>query len=187
MGLLRSRSKAQWRFKMPVNVCPDDIFWTTEHFVTKSGMVIQHHKPECHAEELFYCVQCHGHSKGLYNQNMTISFVSSKLLKFATKLGLLVQQHSQSVLLKNGVTAFKVKVTAKVQNVSEWLSWYFLCVSDCVCSVSPEPLNHVGFFVCFFNQTLYWESWCVMQKNWFTIFNVKVTARSYQNQAIFTI
>ena len=24
-----------------MNVCPDDIFWTTEHFVSKPGMVVQ--------------------------------------------------------------------------------------------------------------------------------------------------
>ena len=33
MGLLRSRSRSQRRFKILVNVCPDDIFWTTEHIV----------------------------------------------------------------------------------------------------------------------------------------------------------
>ena len=46
MGLPRSRSRSQRRFKMLVNVCSDNIFWTTEHFVTKPGMVVQHHKPE---------------------------------------------------------------------------------------------------------------------------------------------
>ena len=51
-----------------------------EHFVTKPGMVMQHHKPECHAEKLDHYVQCQGHSEGLYYQNMTISVVSSKLL-----------------------------------------------------------------------------------------------------------
>ena len=61
---------------MLVNVCLDDIFRTTEHFVAKPGMVMQHHKPECHAEKLVHCVQC----QGLYNQNVTISVVSSKLL-----------------------------------------------------------------------------------------------------------
>ena len=65
---------------MSVNVCPDDIFGITEHFVTKPSMAMQHHKPECHAEKLVHCVQCQGHSKGLNNQNMTISVVSSKLL-----------------------------------------------------------------------------------------------------------
>ena len=32
---------------MSVNVCLDDIFLTTEHFVTKRGVVMQQHKPEC--------------------------------------------------------------------------------------------------------------------------------------------
>ena len=65
---------------MLVNACPDGIFRTTEHFVAKPDMVVQHHKPECHAGKLGHCVQCQGHSEGLYNQNMTISVVSSKLL-----------------------------------------------------------------------------------------------------------
>ena len=59
---------AQRRFKMLVNDCPD-IFWTTDHFVTKPGVVRQHHKPECHAEKLAHCVQCQGRSEGLYNKN----------------------------------------------------------------------------------------------------------------------
>ena len=49
-------------------------------FVAKPGMVMQHHKPKCYAEKLVPCVQCQGCSEGLYNQNMTISVVSSKLL-----------------------------------------------------------------------------------------------------------
>ena len=44
--LLSSRSRSQPRFKMSVNVCLDDIFWITEHFVTKFGMVMQHYEPE---------------------------------------------------------------------------------------------------------------------------------------------
>ena len=43
-------------------------------------MDMQHHEPECHAEKLAGCLQCQGHSKGLYNQIMTISTLSSKLL-----------------------------------------------------------------------------------------------------------
>ena len=62
---------------MVVNVCLDHVFLTTEHFVAKPGMVMQ---PECHAEKLVHCLQCQGHSKGLYNQNMTISAISSELL-----------------------------------------------------------------------------------------------------------
>ena len=73
-------SRSQRRFKMLVKVCPDRIFWTTEHFVAKPGMVMQPHKPKCHAEKNVHYLQCQGHSEGLYNQNMTICAVSSKLL-----------------------------------------------------------------------------------------------------------
>ena len=38
-------------FKMSVNVCRDDIFRITEHFVTKFGMAKKHHEPEYHAEK----------------------------------------------------------------------------------------------------------------------------------------
>ena len=40
---------------------------------------------------------------------------------------------SQSVLWKNGITVFKVKVTAKVQNVSECLSGWYLLNHRTVC------------------------------------------------------
>ena len=63
-----------------VNVCQDDIYLLKHRkFVTKPGMVMQHHKPECQTEKLVHCVQCQGHSKGLYNQNMTISTVPSSV------------------------------------------------------------------------------------------------------------
>ena len=65
---------------MSVSVCPDDIFGTTEHFVTKPGVLMQHHKPECRAETVVHCVQCQGHSEGLCNQNLTVSTLTSKLL-----------------------------------------------------------------------------------------------------------
>ena len=128
MGLLHSRSRSQWRLMMLVNACPDDIFWPTEHFVTKPGMVMQHDEPECHAEKLVHRLQCQGCSEALCNQNMTLSAVSSKLLvSLQPNLVWWYSIISWSVLWKNGITAFKVKVIAKVKNVSECLSrWYFL-------------------------------------------------------------
>ena len=56
-------------------------------FASKLGLIVQHHKPECPVEKWDYCVQGQVHSKGLECQ------------------------------WENGITAFKVKVTAKVQNV----------------------------------------------------------------------
>ena len=43
-------------------------------------MVVYYHEAMCHAEKLVHHLQCQGHSKGLYNQNMTIFTVSPKLL-----------------------------------------------------------------------------------------------------------
>ena len=46
---------------------------------------------------------------------------------FATKLGLIVHCHKPECLWRNWIVVFKVKVTAKRQNVSECLSrWYLL-------------------------------------------------------------
>ncbi|WP_419635475.1 hypothetical protein, partial [Thiolapillus sp.] len=70
------------------------------------------------------------------------------------------------VLWKNGIAVFKVKVTLKVQNVNECLSGLYLL----------KPQN-------FLLPNLIWLcsiiSQSAMQKNWFTVFNVKVTARAY--------
>ena len=65
---------------MLVNVCQDDLFRTTDHFVINLGMVMQHHVPECYAEKNVLYVQGQGHSKGLCDQNMSISNPSSELL-----------------------------------------------------------------------------------------------------------
>ena len=179
-ALLHSRSRSQRRFKMLVSVCPGNIFWTTEHFVAKPGMVMQHCKLECHAEKLVTCVQCQGHSEGLYNKDITISVVSSKLLvSLQPNFVWLYSIICWSVLWKKGITVFKVKVKSKVQNVSACLFWwYFLYVSDHICSVYRELLNHFFFFTKLGMVVYYHEAMCLAE-NWFTIFNVEVTMRAY--------
>ena len=49
-------------------------------FFTKLGMVVHYHDAMYHAENLVHYLQCQGYSVGLYNQNMTISTISSKVL-----------------------------------------------------------------------------------------------------------
>ena len=61
---------------MSVNVYLDDIFQSADLFVTKLGMVMQHHTPKCRAEKLVHRLQCQGHNEGLCNQNITVSAVS---------------------------------------------------------------------------------------------------------------
>ena len=48
--------------------------------VTKLGIVMHHHELESHATRLVYYFQGLGHSKGSYDQNMTVPTVFSELL-----------------------------------------------------------------------------------------------------------
>ena len=43
-------------------------------------MVVYYHGAECLAEKLVHYLQCEGQGEGLYNENLAISNVSSKLL-----------------------------------------------------------------------------------------------------------
>ena len=50
-------------------------------FLTKLSMVMQQQQPDCHAEITMFCyLQGQGHSEGPYDQNMTLSTMSSELL-----------------------------------------------------------------------------------------------------------
>ena len=63
-----------------VRFCLDDISWTAEPFLSKLGIVAYYDEAESHAKILVHYLQCLGHKEGLYNQNMTISNISSKVL-----------------------------------------------------------------------------------------------------------
>ena len=53
---------------------------TTEHFVSKLGIVMHHYESKCHAKRLNCYFESQGHCKSSYDQNMTISTVSFELL-----------------------------------------------------------------------------------------------------------
>ena len=61
IALLWSRS--QERFKIPVNIHLD-ISSTAEPSVTKLGVLMHHHGPDCHAKRLVCCLKGQGHSYG---------------------------------------------------------------------------------------------------------------------------
>ena len=61
---VQGQGHSEVKKKKSVNVCPDNIFRTAGHFVTKLGMAMQHHEPEQHAEKSVCCFQCQGHSEG---------------------------------------------------------------------------------------------------------------------------
>ena len=62
IALLWSKSRSQKRFRIPVNVHLDDISSAAGPFLTKLGLVMQHHEPKCHARRLVCCLQVQGHS-----------------------------------------------------------------------------------------------------------------------------
>ena len=181
MGLLRSRSRSQQRFKMSLNICPAWGFVHVNDCVhSVSPEPLTHFLPNWYGwcsimslsvmqKNWFTVFNVKVTVKGLYNQNMTISVVSSKLLVlFATKLGLIVQHHKLECPVEKWIAAFKVKVTAKVQNVSECLSrWYFL--------------SHRTFcYQIWYGDAASWAR--VSCGNYFVvvaIFKVKVTARAH--------
>ena len=46
-------------FLMSMNVCPDDIFWLTEPFTSKRGMMLHPYEPDCLSKRLVCCLQGH--------------------------------------------------------------------------------------------------------------------------------
>ena len=67
------------------------------------------YKLKCHTEKLVCYLQSQGHCKGLYNKNLTIFALSSKL----QILGLMVHHHNPECPVKNWDAV--LKVTAKDQ------------------------------------------------------------------------
>ena len=62
-------------------------------------MMVYDHEAMCYAERLVQHPQCQGHSEALYNQNMTVFTISSKLVvRLQPNLVFFYSIISQSVL-----------------------------------------------------------------------------------------
>ena len=115
----------------------------------------------------FFCcyLQGQGHSMGSYDLNMTLSIILFELLMpWQPNLVSWYIIRSQSVLWKKMDYAFRVKITAKGQNLMF------------VQMISSKPSNSL------FSNLVLWfitMSKSVMQKYLFPIFKVKVTARDH--------
>ena len=88
-------------------------------FGTELGMVMQHQEPECHAgKKNVYYLQGQGHNECSYDQNTTLSTISSELLiLWQTNLVWRYIIISRRVLGGGGgerIVVFQVKVTAKL-------------------------------------------------------------------------
>ena len=148
-----------------MNVCPDNICWINEPFITKLNMVMHHYEPDCLPERLFCCLEGQGHSEGSYNQIWLFNMSFELPIPITTNLGLVAYHQKLDCLMKrlDCSVVVKVEVTGRVQNSSECSSgWYLLnCWTFC-------------------DQTWYGDasSWAsVMQKYWFAVFKLKVMMR----------
>ena len=86
-----------------------------------------HHEPEGHGKRFVCCFEGQGHSKGWYDQSMTVSTVSSELLILLLPNS--VWKYiiiSQNVLWRNWIVIFKVKVTTKVPEC-QWMFAHMIC------------------------------------------------------------
>ena len=116
-----------------------------------------------HAKRLICYFQGQGHSKGSYNQNMTVSTISAELLIFL--LPNLVWWYiiiGQNIVWKMGLLCSRWR-SQQISNVNENLSrWYLL------------------------NRWIFWLVWLciimsqiVFQKDWFAVFKVNVTVKDH--------
>ena len=99
--LLCPMSKLLRRFKMLVNVCPENVFCAAEPFVTELDLSRYRHVLECHGKRLVCCLQGQVHSKGSYKQIMSLCyFFFWTTDSFANTLSLMVRHHKLECLVK---------------------------------------------------------------------------------------
>ena len=131
VGLLCSRSMSQPRLKVSVNVSLDDILYIAEPFVTKPSMARHHYKPERHMRNMGFYLQGQGHSNWISVHTIKYDyfyymFWTADFFWGATNLVWHCMFISWSVLWKGCFAVFKVKVTVKVLNFSEYLPGQYL-------------------------------------------------------------
>ena len=118
--LLWSWPRSQEKLRIPVNIRVDDISSTAEPFVTKLGMVMHHHGPECHAKRFLCCFQVQAHKEGSYNQIWLFLPIWLD--------GCCVKNSSRLRNRRWWWFVFEIRVTMKVQNFIESLcTLYLLC------------------------------------------------------------
>ena len=156
---LSSRSRSQLRFKLSVNVCLDDIFWTTEHFVAKVGMVMQHPEPEFHAEFLLLLLSSRSRSQrgfisSKYDSFCYIFWIVDSLGSCRQKLKAhLVRTQSSNVLsLKPGIGQY-IAIHATLTARDFFLAYFypsgpFICIFPKSLPIFPVLAVANTWFLC---------------------------------------
>ena len=127
-------------FKISINICLDDIFWTTEPNCNQTGMAVWHydHNPQCLANKFWNWV-------ALFKVMVVVMADVIKIWLFLLYLltsdhfvtCLMIQHHKLDCLVDYGKAAYSVvnvKVTAKVPNILQYLSGWYLLNYLTVCS-----------------------------------------------------
>ena len=133
MGLLHLRSRSQQRFKMSVNVYLDDIFWITEHFVTKLCMAMQHREPECHAENFLLLLSSRSRSQWglIWSKYDSFDFIFWTVDSLATEHGLVIHHHKPECPVKK----------VGLLHSRSWSQWRFKMLVNVVWTIYSEPQN----------------------------------------------
>ena len=98
-GLLCLRLRSQWNFKLSMNVCLDEIFWTAEPCITNLGMVMHHHEPECNDKGCFTVIKIKVTVKA-YVIEIWLSAVSSEpLVLLQPNFGFMAHQYKLGFLV----------------------------------------------------------------------------------------
>ena len=86
-----------------------------------------YHERECHGIKCGCTLQGQGHSEDSYNQNMTVSIITSELMiLLQPKLSLMVDHHKPTCPMKRLDWCVQVKVNAEVHNSNCLSGWYLL-------------------------------------------------------------
>ena len=155
---------------MSVNVCLDDVFWITEDFVTKFGVVMQHHKPWVPCRKLFVCV-VFAIFKGKVTARARMIKIWLFLLYLLNCWFLCNQAWSDDTSSearvsceKNLITAFRVKVTSRakmlmfVWMISSKPTKHFVSNFGIVMH-HYESECHAKRFICYFQGQGHCKSW----------------------------
>ena len=128
---MSSLDQSLWASPQPVIKIISFYYLKRTEFCTCKERLSQWWKSYCFLL-LFYTVMYFlanqfGHSKGFHDQKITISLISSELL-IVLQANLIIEIHHQkwTVLWKDWIAVFRVKVTAKVQNVNVCLDMFWI-------------------------------------------------------------
>ena len=109
---------------MSVNVCLDDIFWATEHFGTKCGMVMQHHESVSCGKNFCLLPSRSRSQRGLIWSEYGSFFWTADSM--ATRVGLMIHYHKPECLVEKLDYCIQGQSHSEGSKCQCLSTWYFL-------------------------------------------------------------